>query len=130
MQQLTDQLNEKAAGALVTNTVAEHVERETARLAWPPEPRSDDTAELAQRAPVIIDDKPFAPPHLMGLGEPLVPNDKMSRFDHNALARFMSDPDKPFHDTDYQLKDGTWRYRYAQPLSSRQDCRRSHQPKP
>src|SRR5205814_10558999 len=61
MQQLTDQLNEKAAGALVTNTVAEHVERETARLARS-DARSDDSAEPAQRAAVIIDEKPFAPP--------------------------------------------------------------------
>ena len=32
MQQWTDQLNEKSAAALTTNAVAEHVERETARL--------------------------------------------------------------------------------------------------
>jgi signal transduction histidine kinase len=120
MQQLTGQLNEKAAAALTANAVAEHVERETARL--------ESGAVPPQRAPVLIDGQPYAPPHLSGVWLAPVANDRMNRFERNAISRFLEDPNKSNHDTDYQLKDGSWGYRYAQPMYMRAECQKCHEP--
>src|SRR5438105_6031637 len=56
MQQLTAQLNERAASAVATNVLAEHMERQAERLrSATTAPASLDTQEL----PVVIDGQAF-----------------------------------------------------------------------
>src|SRR5829696_8636891 len=62
MQQLTGQLNERAAAAVATNTVADHIERESKRLAT-----TAPTTRQSQEDPVIVDGQPYSPPRLIGL---------------------------------------------------------------
>ena len=63
MQQLTAQLNERAASAVATNVLAEHMERQAERLrSATTAPASLDTQEL----PVVIDGQAFAAPRIIG----------------------------------------------------------------
>ena len=83
MQQLTSQLNEKSAGAVATNLVAEHVERksEIAEGVGRPETASD-----VQERPVIVDGQSFAAPRLVGLPQLLPPDPTLSKFKAQALC--------------------------------------------
>ena len=123
MQQLTQQLNERAASAVATNVVAEHMERQAERLrsATPPPP-SLDTQEL----PVVIEGQAFAAPRIIGLPELLPPDPTLSRFDRGAFGRFEKDRDLPSYSQDFPLKNNAWGYRYARPLPLTQECARCH----
>src|SRR6185503_19282977 len=91
MQQLTDQLNDRAAAAVATNVVAEHVERATEQYEGSvPAPTTQD----AQERDVVVEGRSFAAPRIIGpqkLGEP---GFVLSRFEKGALNRFITDRDK------------------------------------
>src|SRR5581483_9057742 len=123
MQQLTQQLNERAASAVATNVLAEHMERQAERMKKPATTApSLDTQEL----PVIIDGQPFAAPRMIGLPELQQADPTLTKFDRGAFSRFVKDRDLSFHSQDFPLKNGAWGYRYARPLPLTQDCARCH----
>jgi signal transduction histidine kinase len=125
MQQLTGQLNEKAASAVATNVLAQHMEQEAQRL------NGNETTlvpRIIQERPVMIDGQSFAAPRLIGqlrFQQPS-PDPSLTRFERGAYARFVKDRDLPKHAQDYTLKDGSWGYRYARPLALTQECARCH----
>src|SRR5437762_610177 len=123
MQQLTAQLNERAASAVATNVLAEHMERQAERLRATSRP-ADSTDK--QELPVMIDGQAFAAPRIIGVPELQQPDASISKFDRSAYARFVNDRDKPMHSQDFALKDGAWGYRYARPLPLTQECARCH----
>jgi signal transduction histidine kinase len=121
MEQLTSQLNERAASALATNVVAEHTERESERLR---DLTHSPTTHQLQEEPVIINGQQFAAPRIVGSARST--DATLTRFERSAFARLKEDPERRDHHADYQLKDGSWGFRYAKPLLATQDCIRCH----
>jgi signal transduction histidine kinase len=118
MEQLTQQLNEKAASAVVGQTIAEH------SAAWS---RSASTTRPATRwdrnvDPLLVDDRAFLPPRLIPLSAADQP-DLLTRFDQQAMAAFASDPERRYHWRSFH--DG-YGYRYAEPVYLRGDCLSCH----
>jgi len=111
MQDLTKQLNERAAATLSNYIVSEHLR--------PGRPR-----HLEDGSP---SGTPFPPPRMVPASE-FDPPEELSRFDRGAISRFLQDRDKVFHSSDYQLKDGGWGYRYAMPLYNDSRCQSCHTP--
>jgi len=109
MQQLTSQLNEKAAGTVAKYAIAHHMEGAASAQPFP-------------GSPLVIDGQSFAPPRIFGRE----PGPEASRFERTSLSRFGSNPEKPFNASDYQLPDGSWGYRYAEPLRARAECMDCH----
>jgi two-component system, NarL family, sensor histidine kinase BarA len=122
MQQLTSQLNEKAAGAVATNLIAEHVEEMTARRASPP----TTSPSQPQSQPIVQDGYPFAPPRIISAAKPLQPSPEFSRFERSAYGHLLSDRERIFYSQDFFIKDGAWGYRYARPLRATQECTQCH----
>ena len=111
MQQLTSQLNEKAASAVARYVVADHVVS------------AERPAGLQEtkRRPLVIEGQTFAAPRIVG-----AKSDETTRFERSSITHFVRDPDKTFNASDYQLADGSWGYRYAQALYARQECLSCH----
>src|SRR5256885_14198567 len=76
MQQLTAQLNERAASAVATNVLAEHMERQAERLRAPSRPAD---AIDKQELPVMIDGQAFAAPRIIGVPELLQTDSSVTR---------------------------------------------------
>jgi two-component system, NarL family, sensor histidine kinase BarA len=108
VQQLTSQLNEKAAGTVARTVLAQHTQNGQKSA---PEPRS-----------LVIDGQPYAAPRLLRRDSLT----SATRFERSSINRFLNDADKTFNASDYQLADGSWGYRYAQALYARQECLSCH----
>ena len=124
MEQLTEQLNEKAAGAAARTVVADHVLRQRARRTEGATTRPSQPPP-ATRPTLLIDGQPFVPPHMVlaEAGE----QDKLSRFENSALVRFAKDRKLPFFARFYETREGAeGGYRYAQPLYATTDCIECH----
>lgn len=122
MQQLTSQLNEKAAGAVATNLIAEHVEQQTARRAA----ALTTLPSQRQSLPVVQDGYPFAPPRIVSAAQVLQSAPAVSRFERSAYGHLVTDREKTFYSQDFFIKDGAWGYRYARPLRATQECAVCH----
>jgi len=113
MQQLTDQLNEKAAAAVANSVVAEHIQDETAKLNG----TLPIGAVLGPPAATVIDGQSYPAAHLVAASAVRSSASSITRFERGALARFLADPDKRFHSVEYPVKEAaTTGYRYAEPL--------------
>src|SRR5262249_43035018 len=124
MEQLTDQLNEKAAAAVARTAVADHVARERARASDGPatEPISPGVSISTTQPAMMIDGQPVVPPRLIGV-QALNHPESITRFDELALQRLVKSPRLPFVARTYDNEQG---YRYAQPLLASADCLQCH----
>src|SRR5687768_1412400 len=120
MEQLTEQLNEKAAAMVARHAVGEHVIQKSTRAGQP------STAPATQPADNIratmIDGQSYAQPRLVPLSAGETARN-VTRFELSALSRFQKDPKLPFH---ARLEANTDTYRYAQPLRAQQTCAQCH----
>ncbi len=115
MQQLTSQLNEKAAGAVATNLIAEHVEEMTTRQASLP----TTSPSQPQSQPIVQDGYPFAPPRIISTAKLLQASPGFSRFDRSAYGHLLGDRERTFYSQDFFIKDGAWGYsRFAKPFAA------------
>src|SRR5438552_18204250 len=112
MQQLTSQLNEKAASAVARYVLADHIDR-----AEHPQAISE-----AERRPLLIESQTFAAPRIIGRKS----DESLTRFERTSITHFLREPDKIFNASDFQLPDGSWGYRYAQPLYAKGECLNCH----
>jgi two-component system, NarL family, sensor histidine kinase BarA len=137
MDQLTDQLNEKAAQAVVRTAVGEHVslEKRRAQAGWGEQDQWDqrrsESSTLPATLPAILPDLPiildgdgFLQPRLVPLSAIGTP--ALTHFEATAFSRFLRDPDRAFEQRLYPLGGGRQGYRYAQPLYARQECLQCH----
>src|SRR3954468_15759728 len=99
MEQLTEQLNEKAAGAVADTVVGDHINRQLALQRWQPATAQvdpDNPATMPAFAPVgtfIVDGQSFPAPRLVAASA-LTSPEKLSSFERAALSRFVKDPQK------------------------------------
>jgi signal transduction histidine kinase len=127
MDQLTSQLNEKAAQAVVRTAVAEHVAAELRRL--PGSPNAAATEPAAQAStdsplPILLDGQGFLPPRLVSVSA--ANSTSLTRFEATSMNRFIRDPDRAFEQRLYSLGEGREGYRYAQPVYLRAECVACH----
>ncbi|HEX4795651.1 MAG TPA: ATP-binding protein [Humisphaera sp.] len=104
MEQLTEQLNARSAGALAENALAEHVILQQAGAG----------GDLSTRPPATqpsSNDPVQNPPRLLSLAASERPN--LDHFDKRALAHFKHEPDGPPYTAYYNSTSG---YRFAQPV--------------
>ncbi len=122
MEQLTEQLNEKAAAAVARSVVAEHVVSMRAAS-----PAAQPTTTPAPRTALTIDGQPVLPPRLIGVSSITQAPEKYSRFENSAMQRFIKDRRLPFFARFYETKEGPEAgYRYAQPLLASEECIACH----
>lgn len=123
MEQLTSQLNERAAGALADNALAEHVRNQLSGEV------PDATIQIAEEsANVPGESGPGFPPfpRLIAIGSKKDP--RLSRFEAYALSRFKQNPESGPYSHAYKRGDGSAGYKYAQGvyLSRNGTCARCH----
>ena len=128
MEQLTSQLNERAAGALADNAVAEHL-----RLQRTPGPRYDLTTRpstLPTTSPAgdeidadPADGRDVSIPRLLGVG---TAERGLTRFEKRAVAHFRHHPDASRFFFYHQRADGSDGYAYAQPVFLTRQCAACH----
>ena len=121
MEQLTEQLNEKAAAMVARHAVGEHVIRHMSRAgADVAAPATQPNADVGRAT--TIDGQSYAQPRLVPLSAGETARN-VTRFELSALARFQKDPKQRFH---ARLDPNTDTYRYAQPLRAAQTCAQCH----
>jgi two-component system sensor histidine kinase BarA len=137
MDQLTAQLNEKAAQAVVRTAIAEHVAMELRQFGAASQPSGSIATTQLTNAPapttspampaaltVVLDGEGFLLPRLVpvsAIGTPM-----LTRFEATAFSRFLHDPDRGFEQRLYSVGEGRQGYRYAEPLYARTECINCH----
>ncbi|WP_428938175.1 ATP-binding protein [Fontivita pretiosa] len=131
MEQLTEQLNEKAAAAVARTVVADHVTRQRAARAglsptthplYAQTEATDGEPPPSTQPTLIIDGQAVLPPRLVGVAR-LGDLQRITRFENAALARFIRNPRLAFYARFYDTSQGTDAgYRYAQPLYATAEC--------
>ncbi len=147
MEQLTEQLNEKAAGAVCDAMVNDHVARETAQRSaatlkqtlktWPATETVSATKNIAtttrsaadesvrESASESVDDPAFPPPRLIPVSA-LKSVESLSKFEASALLRFSRDPHRRAERRYYDTQEGARGYLYAEPLYAQNRCIACH----
>jgi signal transduction histidine kinase len=135
MEQLTEQLNEKAAGAVADTVVGDHINRQLALMRAEPttsastDPENPATpATMPAFAPVgtfIVDGQNFPAPRLVSASAMKTP-EKLTKFEQFALARFSKDPHKRIERRYYDTQEGAEGYRYAEALYATERCATCH----
>ncbi len=123
MDQLTEQLNVKAAQAVVRTELGEHMARERRRIAAS-EPIVP-SAETAPPLPETIDGEGFLPPRLISITAATTP-EKLTHFETASISRFLHDSELTSDFRNYNLSEGRRGYRYAQPLYAQHECVECH----
>jgi two-component system, NarL family, sensor histidine kinase BarA len=156
IEQLTGQLNERAAGALAEHALAEHLGAFGMRPGWHadaveagPAPGAPGTASDATtqpvRAPQFAPATLPAPIRTRAASSTSSPADSgpppgarlvglsatrdpsdAGRFDQRALLHFAHRPDEMVFTSYYNRADGTSGYRYAKPIYATDECLRCH----
>ena len=137
MDDLTAQLNERAAQAIIRNTLAEHIAA-SRQVNWilpqpnramqlhfslwnlPQETRTPPKLPVA----ISIDSDSYVAPRLLTISSQNTAG--ITRFENGAIYKFQHDPDSRFQQHFYLLPDGREGYRYAQPVFARGDCLACH----
>ncbi len=120
MEQLTGQLNERAAAAVARQVIGEHISRPTTAPTShvpPVEPTTNPTT-------MQVRGEQYFPPRLIAAAARDALPDRLTKFERAAIERFVADSDRTFYSRDYDNGEG---YRYAQPLYATADCLRCHQ---
>ncbi|MDB5355824.1 MAG: hypothetical protein JWN24_2277 [Phycisphaerales bacterium] len=128
MEQLTEELNERAAGALAENTLAEHMRNQRAGvdrdLTIEPPPAPEDP-----KAPRDDDRKPTSP-RIVALKHEadgsLKEDASLNRFEKYALGHLDRYPDHAPYTAYYTRKDNTEGFRFAQPVYLTRECAACH----
>lgn len=119
MEQLTEQLNEKAAAAVGRSVVADHV----VRMRGESGPTTMPAAAATTRTSLTIDGQTVLPPRIIGLSSFAQQPEKYTRFENSAMQRFIKDRRLPFFARFYETREGAeGGYRYAQPLLASEQC--------
>ncbi len=120
MEQLTQQLDLSAAGALADQAVQRHVwEKETG----PSDPNAARDVPATQPADAEpLDD---AKPRLRSISTSLTSPD-VPKFDLSALKRFNRESDTAYFSRYVMRSDGAYGYQYAQPLRLDAQCAKCH----
>lgn len=122
MEQLTEQLNEKAAAVLVRNLLGEHMREKRAETTRQTPRESLVTVPDAE---LRVRDQRFIPPRLI----PVAATQPASRtrFEQVALTRFQKDPKLEFFARYYESELGAaGGFRYAEPLFAAGECAQCH----
>jgi signal transduction histidine kinase len=120
MEQLTEQLNERAAAAVARHAIGEHIVRHAER--GHVDADDDNVPTTRPAAPIEFDGYRYAPPRFLPTKASENPQN-LTRFENSALARFEKDPKL----TSFaRLDPNTDTYRYAQPLYLQQSCAQCH----
>jgi signal transduction histidine kinase len=137
MEQLTEQLNEKAAGAVADTVVGDHINRQNALMRVKAvsatsidADEGDASTTMPTTAPLgtfIVDGQSFPSPHLVGVSAMKTP-EKLTKFEQSALARFVRDPHKRMERRYYDAGEGAEGYRYAEALYATDRCISCHAP--
>jgi signal transduction histidine kinase len=125
MEQLTEQLDERAASALADDAVARHV----ARHQSPRTLATDFPAAAPTTSPASLTDLAPAPTTAPdGSAAKLLPlrGGRYNKFETRALGHFTRNPAKGVYPTYYERKDRTEGYRQAQPLFLGKSCVACH----
>jgi len=132
IEQLTEQLNEKAAGAVADAVIGEHVARQTALLNSSSSspttehiPKSSSAISEPTSAPSIAyaqDGQNFPAPRLVGIAALNEPS-TLSRFELTALTRFARDPNARVERRYNATKE---EFRYAAALYATDRCIACH----
>lgn len=127
MEQLTEQLNERAAAAVARTVVADHVLHQTSLKAGNATTRPSFTS-VTTRPTLRIDGQTVQPPRLIPVslaGQ----TDQITRFENAALQRFIRDRRLVFFGRVYDSPEGGEQgYRFAQPLFLTGQCVSCHAP--
>ena len=121
MEQLIDQINQRAAARLARDAVMRHVADRTAAAEAPW--RTMGQSPGPTTAPVTVDGESYVPPRLIGI-PPRVPLDRLTQFEANAVRYFEKFPDRESVEVPPR-KEGQ-RYRYAEALHARGECLNCH----
>jgi signal transduction histidine kinase len=124
MEQLTEQLNEKAAAAVADTVIGDHV----ARMSGSAPPRHGVRPRFPTTAPfsrLVIDGQMFPAPRLVPASAAASP-EALTRFEHGALARFARNPERLVERKYYDTRDGERGYRYAEALYATDRCVSCH----
>jgi signal transduction histidine kinase len=123
MEQLTEELNERAAAAIAHTAIAEHLlEKQNPQTHRPPAP----TTQSATTRPIVtVNDLAVIPPRLILMAD--AHPDRVTPFERNALGVFTRNPRRPFYSRTYESSDGaTVSYRYALALPPSPQCAQCH----
>src|SRR5665213_1646241 len=114
MEQLTGELNERAAGAVADNALDEHMrnQRANVELDMTVHPASAGSADKP-----INQRRTHPPPRLLALSAgQRDPDASNNRFETRAIGHFKQHPESGPYFAYYQRKDGSAGYKYAQPV--------------
>jgi signal transduction histidine kinase len=127
MQQLTEQLSERAAAALARSTIAEHVLSERLRGSTTA-PTTTSASSATTHPALMLEGQAVIPPRMVLVGaDPKT----LKPFENSAMQRFIRDRRLQFFARFYDTADGQdTGYRYAQPLFATADCIDCHNGEP
>lgn len=120
LEQLTEQLNEKAAAAVARQAVGEHVVRQ--RQLHTDATVASDAPTTRPTTAIVFDGQPFLSPRLIG-ADALDSPESLTRFEASALNRLTAQTGQAFF---ARLDPNTDTYRFAQPLYAQQSCLECH----
>jgi two-component system, NarL family, sensor histidine kinase BarA len=123
MEQLMDQLNQRAAQALAEQAISDHIAAASTPSAGgasvdqrPPWPSASRPSAAASNAALFA-------PRLIGVNSALL--NKSWKFERRAMDQFKNDPDAAFVGSTY-LHNGVERYRFALRLNNDSSCIACH----
>jgi two-component system, NarL family, sensor histidine kinase BarA len=124
MEELTDQLNERAASTLADEARKDHMAAEISHLSDVNLPTMAPVAKIAitttQPLAELLD---YHPTRLVG-SKPDAPT--LTHFERRAINVFLQDPSQDVFAQIYRQADGQSRYRYAARLQATQSCMNCH----
>jgi two-component system sensor histidine kinase BarA len=123
MEQLTEQLNEKAAAAVARTVVADHVMREQKWITGGPTTQPIISSSTTQPS-LIIDGQAVLPPRMIQLSADPT---QLTHFEISAMQRFLNDRKLPFFARYYDTQEAAdGGYRFALPLDAGGECASCH----
>lgn len=129
MEQLTQQLSERAAAAIARTAVAEHLLRQQRGMTTVSVSGPSTTPSTTMPA-ILVDDQPVIPPRMMLLAN--LSLEHLTRFDARALRTFAEQPRRTstssFLEATENNRDGA--FRFAMALREEERCMGCHAPPP
>ena len=128
MEQLTEQLNERAAAAVAETVLNQHVADPRGRPMWRSAPTTlaSESGELAPTTePATANVTSFPAPRLIGIDALKNPTG-LTRFEYGSLSRFSKDVSRRIEHRYYEARDGTEGYRYAEAVYITDRCIACH----
>ncbi|HVT88578.1 MAG TPA: ATP-binding protein [Tepidisphaeraceae bacterium] len=123
MEQLTEQLNEKAAAAVARTAIAEHVMCAKSQEPQPATAPAAAPSASTTQPEFVFDGQRVTQPRLIPVSALNHPGQNSTRFEELALERLVSNRRLPFVARTYDNEQG---YRYAQPLPAAGQCLDCH----